>query len=140
MPHSYPPIPPPLLPFPPTKSPRLSQSSSPLQMPFSYPPTPPPLLQSSMSTSSFIPMTELPYSTIGSLNQTLLNSDTFPDGMLGASHDHLSASDLSKVLSDKGDGFNRNRSMVGWSGTLCDTEPRNHNSLNSFGTNEPCTK
>jgi len=67
-------------------------------------------------------MTKLPYSTMGSLNQTLLNSDTFPDGMLGASHDHLSVSDSSKVLNDKGDGFNGNSSMAGSSGTLLDTE------------------
>jgi len=117
-------------------------------MPFSYPPTPSPLLPS-MSTSSFIPMTELPYSTMGSLNQTLLNSDTFPDGMLGASQDHLSVSDSSKVLNDKGDGFNGNSSVAGSSGTLpeslespksAELFPLNHDSWKSYGANEPCTK
>jgi hypothetical protein len=67
------------LPFLPTKRPRLTETTNP-----------------------FIPMIDFPYSTMGSFNQTLLNCDSFPAGMQGARHDHLSASSSSNFLNGYG--------------------------------------
>ncbi|RHN56015.1 hypothetical protein MtrunA17_Chr5g0424781 [Medicago truncatula] len=70
-----------------------AQYSSPQQIPYSSPPITVPQLPPPPPASPFIAMPELPNSTMGSLNQTWLDSDTFSAGMQGARHDHLSVSD-----------------------------------------------
>ncbi|XP_045810107.1 auxin response factor 17-like [Trifolium pratense] len=91
----------------------------------------------------FIPMIEFPCSTMESFNQTLLNCDSFPAGMQGARHDHLSsaASTSSNLLNYNGYGFFVNSIMAGMSTMPKEINIGSSTSVdsssphNNFGTN-----